>query len=27
MSYADAAVKKLGPFQLENKDSKLDGCR
>jgi len=27
MSYADAAVKKLGPFELENKDSKLDGCR
>jgi NitT/TauT family transport system substrate-binding protein len=27
MSYADAAVKKLGPFSLENKESKLDGCR
>ena len=27
MSYADVALKKLGPFQLENKDSKLDGCR
>ena len=27
MSYADAAIKKLGPFQLENKDSKLEGCR
>jgi NitT/TauT family transport system substrate-binding protein len=26
-SYAEAAVKKLGPFVLENKDSKLDGCR
>jgi NitT/TauT family transport system substrate-binding protein len=27
MSYADAAIRKLGPFQLENKDSKLEGCR
>jgi NitT/TauT family transport system substrate-binding protein len=27
MSYADAAVKKLGPFVLENKESKLEGCR
>ena len=27
MSYADAALRKLGPFQLENKDSKLEGCR
>jgi NitT/TauT family transport system substrate-binding protein len=27
MSYADAAIKKLGPFVLENKDSKLEGCR
>lgn len=27
MSYADAAVKKLGPFVLENKESKLVGCR
>jgi len=27
MSYADAAIKKLGPFQLESKDSKLEGCR
>jgi NitT/TauT family transport system substrate-binding protein len=27
MSYADAAVKQLGPFVAENKASKLDGCR
>jgi NitT/TauT family transport system substrate-binding protein len=27
MSYADTALKKLGPFALENKDSKLEGCR
>jgi NitT/TauT family transport system substrate-binding protein len=27
MSYADAAVKQLGPFQLENKASTLTGCR
>jgi NitT/TauT family transport system substrate-binding protein len=27
MSYADAAIKKLGPFVLENKESKLEGCR
>ena len=27
MSYADAAIKKLGPFQLESNDSKLEGCR
>ena len=27
MTYADAAVKKLGPFVLENKESKLTGCR
>jgi hypothetical protein len=26
-SYADYAVRKLGPFVLENKDSKLAGCR
>lgn len=26
-SYVEEAVKKLGPFELENKDSKLDGCR
>jgi len=26
-SYTDYAVKKLGPFVLENKDSKLAGCR
>jgi NitT/TauT family transport system substrate-binding protein len=26
-SYVEEAVKKLGPFQLENKDSKLQGCR
>jgi NitT/TauT family transport system substrate-binding protein len=26
-SYADYAQKTLGPFQLENKDSKLAGCR
>jgi NitT/TauT family transport system substrate-binding protein len=26
-SYVDAAAKKLGPFVLENKDSKLKGCR
>jgi NitT/TauT family transport system substrate-binding protein len=27
MSYIDNAVKKLGPFVLENKDSKVKGCR
>ena len=27
MSYVDYAVAKLGPFELENKDSKLAGCR
>lgn len=27
VSYIDAAVQKLGPFELENKDSKLPGCR
>ena len=26
-TFIDAANKKLGPFQLENKDSKLPGCR
>src|SRR5262249_44080562 len=26
-SYDDNALKKLGPFVLENKDSKLAGCR
>jgi NitT/TauT family transport system substrate-binding protein len=26
-SYIDDAVQKLGPFQLQNKDSKLPGCR
>jgi len=26
-SYVDAAAKQLGPFVLENKDSKLKGCR
>ena len=26
-SYVEEAVKKLGPFELENKDSKLAGCR
>ena len=26
-SFIDEANKKLGPFQLENKDSKLPGCR
>ena len=26
-TYADYAVKKLGPFVVENKDSKLAGCR
>ena len=26
-SYVEEAVKKLGPFELENKDSKLPGCR
>ena len=26
-SYVDSAVGKLGPFVLENKDSKLPGCR
>jgi hypothetical protein len=25
--YVDYAVAKLGPFVLENKDSKLEGCR
>ena len=27
MSYADTAIKQLGPFQLENKSSTLEGCR
>jgi NitT/TauT family transport system substrate-binding protein len=27
MSYIDNALQKLGPFVLENKDSKLAGCR
>lgn len=27
MSYADKAVKELGPFVLENKGSTLEGCR
>ncbi len=26
-TYIDYAVQKLGPFQLQNKDSKLPGCR
>ena len=26
-SYIDHAVQKLGPFELQNKDSKLPGCR
>jgi hypothetical protein len=26
-SYVEAAAQKLGPFVLENKDSKLPGCR
>ncbi len=26
-SYIREAVEKLGPFTLENKDSKLEGCR
>jgi NitT/TauT family transport system substrate-binding protein len=26
-SYVDYAVSKLGPFELQNKDSKLPGCR
>ena len=26
-SYVDNANQKLGPFVLENKDSKLAGCR
>ena len=26
-SFVDAANKELGPFVLENKDDKLDGCR
>jgi NitT/TauT family transport system substrate-binding protein len=26
-SFVDNAAKKLGPFQLQNKDSKLPGCR
>ena len=26
-SYIDDAIKKLGPFELQNKDSKLPGCR
>jgi hypothetical protein len=26
-SYADYAVAQLGPFVLENQDSKLKGCR
>jgi hypothetical protein len=27
MSYIQDAVQKLGPFAVENKDSKLAGCR
>ena len=27
MSYVDAAAKQLGPFEVENKDSKHPGCR
>jgi hypothetical protein len=27
MSYIQNAVQKLGPFAVENKDSKLAGCR
>jgi hypothetical protein len=26
-SYADEATKRLGAFEVANKDSKLDGCR
>ena len=26
-SYIDYAIQKLGPFELQNKDSKLPGCR
>jgi hypothetical protein len=26
-SYVDNALTKLGPWELENKDSKLPGCR
>ena len=26
-SYADDAVRKLGPYVPANKDSKLEGCR
>ena len=26
-SYIDYAIGKLGPFELQNKDSKLPGCR
>jgi NitT/TauT family transport system substrate-binding protein len=26
-SYAEAAAKELGPFEVANKDSKLGGCR
>jgi hypothetical protein len=26
-SYIDDAVQKLGPFVVENRDSKLPGCR
>jgi NitT/TauT family transport system substrate-binding protein len=26
-SYVDNAAQKLGPFELQNKDSKLEGCR
>jgi hypothetical protein len=26
-SYAEEAAKELGPFDVANKDSKLDGCR
>jgi hypothetical protein len=26
-SYVDYAVEKLGPWKLENTQSKLDGCR
>ena len=27
LSFADEAARKLGPFELQNKDSKLPGCR
>ena len=26
-TYIDYAIQKLGPFELQNKDSKLPGCR